>query len=191
MFAGALIYGGAIKDISWMGVAFAVLNMVLACSDRLIQRRLLTDQCKGLSSSTCSIMNNGVAMLPTVFMAMITSEMTKVTSPEGAANWTDPQTLLLLGMSGLVGMGICYFGFECQRVLSATSFFVMQNLSKVAVVLVGITVFGDPLKSPFAILGLVLSLGGSGFYGHAQMAAAKEKQAEAQKLVANDSQKQV
>merc|ERR1719198_1543776 len=104
---------------------------------------------------------------------MMTGEVTKVQSPTGAASWTDPQIMLLLGMSGLVGMGICYFGFECQRVLSATSFFVMQNLSKVAVVSVGVCVFGDPLTSPLAALGLVLSLGGSGLYGHAQMEAGK------------------
>merc|ERR1719387_2659479 len=114
---------------------------------------------------------------------MMTSEVPKVTSPEGIANWTDPQVMLLLLVSGFVGMGICYFGFECQRVLSATSFFVMQNLSKVAVVSVGIGVFGDPLSSPVAALGLLLSLGGSGLYGHAQMEAGKQKDAETKKLV--------
>eukprot|EP00746_Dinoflagellata_sp_MGD_P165278 gnl/MRDRNA2_/MRDRNA2_94453_c0_seq1.p1 gnl/MRDRNA2_/MRDRNA2_94453_c0~~gnl/MRDRNA2_/MRDRNA2_94453_c0_seq1.p1 ORF type:complete len:447 (-),score=50.39 gnl/MRDRNA2_/MRDRNA2_94453_c0_seq1:324-1664(-) len=193
MMCGAIIYGGSIVDFSWIGIAFALMNMVLACSDRLIQRRLLTDQCKQLSSSACSILNNGVAMVPTFGMVLATQEITKVTNSAGPVHWTDPQALALLALSGFVGMGICYFGFECQREVSATSFFVMQNLSKVAVVSVGVTVFGDPLSSPWAVLGLVMSLGGSFIYGQAQMeASAKDKrEGETQRLVSKDCQKSV
>lgn len=191
MFFGAVIYGGNIENFSWIGIAFALMNMILACSDRLIQRRLLTDQCKGLTSSACSILNNGVAMFPTFAMALMTQETTKVTSPEAIANWTDPQTMILLAMSGLIGMGICYFGFECQREVSATSFFVMQNLSKVAVVTVGISVFGDSLRSPWALLGLLLSLGGSFAYGRAQMPSIPSKPGETERLVPEGSDKKL
>jgi len=108
-------------------------------------------------------------MIPTLAMTVFSHDVEKVTAPETAAHFADPHVLILLLLSGLVGMGICYFGFECQREVSATSFFVMQNVSKVAVVCVGITVFGDPLSSPWAILGLILSLGGSFAYGKTQM----------------------
>jgi drug/metabolite transporter (DMT)-like permease len=191
MLCGAIIYGGNVIDFSWIGIAFALLNMLLACSDRLIQRRLLTDQCKGLTSSACSILNNGVATIPTFGMALATQEITKVTSPELSMHWKDPHTLTLLALSGLVGMGICFFGFECQREVSATSFFVMQNLSKVAVVSVGVTVFGDSLSSPWAVVGLVMSLGGSFVYGQAQMEASSKDKGETQKLVPKDAQKPV
>merc|ERR1719343_1725348 len=51
MLVGALVYsGGNMASISLVGVAFALLNMVLAVTDRLIQRRLLTTECKELSS---------------------------------------------------------------------------------------------------------------------------------------------
>lgn len=190
MLCGAAVYGGNIADLSWPGVGFALMNMVLACSDRLIQRRLLTDQCKGLTSSTCSILNNGFAMIPTTALAIMTQEVSNAIAPENVGHWTDPQTLFLLALSGLVGMGMCYFGFECQREVSATSFFVMNNLAKVAVVSVGITVFGDPLSSPWSLFGLVLSLSGSFFYGKAQMDSKSVPAAptETQKLVARDSQ---
>merc|ERR1719491_1316155 len=56
MLMGALVYsGGNMGSISMVGIGFAFLNMVLAVTDRLIQRRLLTAECKDLSSGTCTI----------------------------------------------------------------------------------------------------------------------------------------
>ena len=52
MLAGAVMYGGAIT-LSWAGLGFALLNMVLAIADRVAQRKLLTTSCKDLSTETC------------------------------------------------------------------------------------------------------------------------------------------
>jgi len=190
MLCGAIIYSGNLTNFSWVGVFFAVLNMFIACTDRLIQRQLLTNHCKGLTSATCSILNNGFAMIPTIGMAMMTHEVATATTPENIAHWSDPQTIVLIVLSGFIGMGICYFGFECQREISATSFMVMQNVSKIAVVAVGVSVFGDPLSSVWAYLGLVMSISGSLAYGKAQMEMTTVKQpTESQKLLEGDSKK--
>lgn len=178
MLAGAIMYGGAL-EVSTVGVLFAVLNMVIAVVDRLIQRRLLTEQCKSLPSTVCGIMNNGLALIPTLLLAGFSHEFEHAASSAMAEHWTDPLVLTLLIVSGFVGMGVGYFGTECQRELTATSFFVMGNATKAGVVLLGITVFGDSFKSGHANLGLFMSLTGSALYGHAQMqiqAEGKEKQ---------------
>lgn len=177
MLIGAMVYGHGVEDISVIGVSFAVANMLLAVSDRVIQRRLLTNECKDLLPSVCTLMNNTFGMFPTLLLATATHEMDAARKPENLAHWHDLRVLMLLCLSGFVGIGICYLGFECQRAISATSFFVLQNMSKVAVVSVGIAVFADPL-STWTLAGLALSIGGSFLYGKAQMAA-PEAQAKA------------
>merc|ERR1719188_60568 len=105
---------------------------------------------------------------------------------EHASDWKDPKLMVILILSGVVGIGICYLGFECQRVISATSFFVLQNVSKVAVVCAGMTFFGDPI-TPVGMLGLTLSLGGSFLYSKAQfdITASKQKKEESNPLIDN------
>merc|ERR1719206_211825 len=86
----------------------------------------------------------------------------------GDAEWSDPQVLVLLLLSGFIGLGINYFGFETQRAISATSFFVLQNVTKLVVVGMGVFMFGDPLTAITA-MGIMLSVSGSAMYGYAQM----------------------
>jgi drug/metabolite transporter (DMT)-like permease len=180
MIAGAALYAGGVRDIKIIGVIFAFVNMFIAISDRLVQRRLLTGECKDLTSCVCTVMNNFWGAFPTIILAACTHQIHGATT-EHRADWQDPRIIVLLLLSGLVGIGICYFGFECQRAISATSFFVLQNVSKVAVVLAGVVLFHDPLSNPVSIAGVVLSLLGSFLYSWAQSGitakalAAKEK----------------
>ncbi|CAK0801214.1 unnamed protein product [Prorocentrum cordatum] len=179
MLCGTLMYGEGIGHVSVIGCVFAFTNMLLAVSDRLIQRRLLTTECTGLASSVCTVTNNALGSVPALLLAGATHQISDMASPEKRASWTDLRVLTLLALSGAIGIGICYLGFECQRAITATSFFVLQNFSKVVVVVCGITFFGDPISSPLAVAGLVLSIGGSFCYGKAQMSlqeqAAKQK----------------
>lgn len=181
MLAGAILYGGNL-DISMLGVIFSVANMAIAVCDRLLQRYLLTNNCKSLPSGVCSILNNGVAIIPSFIMASLAQEFAHA-AKEGAESWLNPEVLFILLVSGFVGMGVGYYGMEAQRDISATSLFVLQNVSKVGVVLLGIFVFGDSLKSGLANLGLLMSLGGSALYGHSQMKIQEEQKNEKAKLL--------
>lgn len=171
MLCGAVTYGHGVKDVSLVGIAFAVVNMFLAVADRVLQRRLLTQECKDLKPSVCTLMNNIWGMVPTFFLAHITGQVAEAHRPERAVHWRDPNALALLALSGVVGIGICYLGFECQRAISATSFFVLQNVAKVVVVGCGILFFDDPV-TPLTACGLLLSITGSFFYGRAQLQGA-------------------
>merc|ERR1719343_973730 len=97
---------------------------------------------------------------------------------ENRGKWKESHVITLLVLSGLVGTGISILGLECQRAVSATSFSVMQNVSKVAVVSAGIVFFLDPIGPPLSMVGLGLSLGGSFLYAWAQQDAARAKSAE-------------
>merc|ERR1719231_1189039 len=109
----------------------------------------------------------------------MTGEVAKVPANAAlAASWKDPKILALMALSCAIGLGISYFGLACQKAVSATSVMVIQNIVKVGVVMVGVTFFGDSLKSPMACAGIALSLGGSLYYSKIQIdmknAAAKK-----------------
>lgn len=167
--AGAVMYGWGSGGASAIGVVFAAANALLAVCDRLLQRRLLTAECRGLPSTVCAVMNNALGSLPALLLAGLTSELSTAFEPEHRAAWTEPYVVALLVLSGASGLGICYLGIECQRAISATSFLVLQNFQKVAIVACGVALFGDPVGSPLAAAGLLCSLGGGCLYGRAQM----------------------
>merc|ERR1719343_28902 len=73
ILAGAVIYAGHIKT-SLIGFAFALLNMVLAIADRVAQRRLLTSECKALSTETCMLLNNLLGCIPTLALGVVMQE---------------------------------------------------------------------------------------------------------------------
>lgn len=178
MLVGAMLYsGGNLASISILGLGFALLNMLVAVSDRLVQRHLLTTECKDLTTGTCALINNLFGLVLTLLLATATGQFQRAAAAEQAARWRDPSVLVLLLLSGFVGTGIGVLGIECQRAISATSFSVMQNLSKVFTVSAGVIFFSDPLGSPLAVMGLCLSLGGSFVYGWAQQIASQAKKA--------------
>jgi len=183
MLTGAILYGCSSADISKIGVCFAFLNMVLAIVDRMLQRRLLVHECKDMRLEVCTFTNNMFGMIPVFFVAGFTHEVSLLEIQK--VDWWSPGTALLLSISGLTGLGICFFGLAVQKCISATSFLVLQNVSKFAVVLVGITLFGDAIHSQFIVVGLACSLGGSFLYGISQLQShpGEEQQPEQQPLI--------
>mmetsp|Transcript_58596 Transcript_58596/g.126792 ORF Transcript_58596/g.126792 Transcript_58596/m.126792 type:complete len:371 (-) Transcript_58596:50-1162(-) len=170
LVVGAFVYAGGIS-ISLVGIFAALLNMFLAISDRLIQRRLLTVECKDLSASTCVLLNNGVGFLPCMLLGFCTGELAEY----DRKTWLSASSILLLLMSGLAGCGLSYFGIAVQREISATSFMVLQNVVRAAVVVAGVAFFGDPIKRVSTAIGLAICFAGAMLYGHTQAAAATSK----------------
>lgn len=162
MIAGTLVYCGGTEALSVIGLMFALLNMFLGVSNRVVQRRLLTTECKDLPSDVVMFVTNTMALLPTLALMCAANEWDAIRRHQ--TSWWNPQVLALLVLSGLVGVGIGYLGFECQRLISATSFVVLQNSTKIVVVLVGILCFED-MVTAVTTTGLIMSLGGSCMYG--------------------------
>merc|ERR1719163_2100623 len=79
MLAGAVSYGGAIT-LSWVGLGFALLNMILAITDRVAQRRLLTTGCKDLTTETCVLLNNLLGCVPTALVGYYMGEVARFDS---------------------------------------------------------------------------------------------------------------
>lgn len=174
MLSGAVIYGFSAPVLTGIGVGFAFMNMSLAIADRMLQRKLLAQDCQDLRLEVCTFINNFVGMAPSLAVSLITHEMSNV-QPHHASAWWRVDVCLFLILSGFVGIGMCYFGLAVQRSISATSFLVLNNMSKFAVVSIGVTLFGDPIKSNTTKAGLLLSLAGSCWYGWSQIRSANKE----------------
>lgn len=172
---GAIMYAQGLQGVSILGVTFAVVNMGITVCDRILQRRLLTQECKDLHVVVCTMVTNFFGMLPCVVLAFATSQISEL--PKHKVYWTDPRIITLLCLSGVVSIGIGALGFEVQRRISATSFLIMQNVSKIAVILIGVVIFGDTVKSPMASAGLLVSLVGGFTYSRLQMMLNAEEKA--------------
>jgi drug/metabolite transporter (DMT)-like permease len=185
MLAGAFSYGGAVK-LSGLGLAFALLNMVLAIADRVAQRKLLTTSCKDLTTETCVLLNNLLGCVPTAFIGYQLGEVQHF----NADLWFKSSATALLILSGIIGSGICYFAIAVQREITATSFMVLQNTARMCVVVAGVLIFGDSIDSPTKIAGLLLSFIGAVWYGKSQMNAAEAAKLQALKLKDADPEKE-
>jgi len=166
MVVGAVLFSWTESTFSWIGLGLVILNTLIAIFDRLLQRRLLVEECKDLPLSACMVVNNTLGMLPTLMLAGISKEFQGF--QESGANWRDPGIIVLVIMSGFMGLFIGMAGLMCQKAMSATSFQVLQNMSKVLVVVIGVQVFHDKMDSHMRVLGMFLSLAGSMAYGYAR-----------------------
>jgi len=186
ILAGAVVYVGSnTLDTSALGFVFAMMNMVLAISDRVAQRRLLISECKDLSTETCVLLNNIIGCVPCLALGAIMGELKTV----DMQLWFQSKATMLLVLSGVIGSGICYTAIAVQREISATSLMVLQNIARMFVVVAGILIFKDPAH-PNVIAGLVLSFVGAIWYGHCQMEAnRKAKEAAAMAVDGDEKQK--
>lgn len=186
LLASTVIYSHGVET-NMRGLLFAVLNMLLAITERLAQRRLLTAECAGLSTPSCALLNNGLGIFPTMVLAVYLGEFGKV----DVHKWLMPVNAVLLLLSGVLGGGICYFAIALQREISATSFMVLRNVAGMATVVVGVVVFLDPIVWPWQVTGLALSFAGAIWYACIQnastVAAAAQKDLAAAALISSAS----
>jgi drug/metabolite transporter (DMT)-like permease len=166
MIIGAILFSYSGDGFSWFGLLLVVVNTLIAILDRLLQRRLLVEECKDLPASACCVISNTIGLIPSLLLAGFSHEFKEVTGH--VENWMDPGVILLLIMSGFMGIGIGLFGLMCQKTMSATSFMVLQNMSKVGVVAIGVSLFGDKVNSRQRFMGMIFSLAGSAAYGYAR-----------------------
>jgi drug/metabolite transporter (DMT)-like permease len=164
MVIGALLFSWKDEAFSWIGVGLVLLNTFIAICDRVLQRRLLVQECKDLQSSTCMVINNSLGLVPTFILLLATHEVEGF--QQHSLVWHDPGLIALVIMSAFMGLFIGVAGILCQRAMTATSFQVLQNASKVAAVFVAVHVFGDDMGSYSHKVGMFLSIGGSLAYGY-------------------------
>ena len=157
--AGVVLYEWNDLQFSGLGVMFLLLNLLFACTERLVQRHLLAVSAVDVSKPGLMLLNNGIGLPLTVVAAGFVKHEYARTLHALAK----PRQLLLVLLSALVGIGISYTGLWLQKLVTATSFMVLGASCKIALMVVGIAFLHDA-RSPLAILGALLSLGGCVLY---------------------------
>lgn len=170
---GAVLYAQGLRDVSRLGVLCALLNMSIVVGDKILQRRLLTQECKDLQAVVCTMVSNLFGMLPCIALAFATGQVGEL--PRHRSDWTDPRVIAMLCFSGVIGIGIGALGVEVQRHLTATSFMILHNFPEIAVIIIGVVIFGDTVGSPVACSGLLVSLLGGFMYSRLQMRRSAEE----------------
>jgi len=162
---GIVLYGWKNASLSHCGAALTVLNCALTCVDKLVQRTLLTDPDFTVSVPLCMLINNTAGILPMLFMAICTGEVWRW-QPVVAA--VTPSSCMLLAVSGLLGCCLGITGLWMQQAVTATMALVLQNVSKIIVISIGIFVFKDAVVG-LGLAGCVLALAGSAWYSYLQL----------------------
>lgn len=178
MVTGTVLYASQLGKESLTGIQWIILNMLLAVTDRLLQRLMLAkDQCPvDISKSGVTLLNNAFGFLPLVLVAFLEGELKNV--PGTIASLT-PYGWAWVIASCVVGCGISYTGIWAQSLISATSFLVLVNGNKFFIILLEGYVMHVKLLNFTQILGACVTVAGGIFYALARQAIESE---EAKKL---------
>jgi len=179
ILTGIILYVHEDVHTSAFGLFMLVVNMVLAMSDRLVQRRYLAVRPLAISKTGMLLLNNSIGILWQIPTLFILNEPPKW---EARFSQADAGNYVALVFSCIVGIAIGWTAINAQRFVSATTFMVLGNVSKVFVWIYGMLFLGE-VRSPLAIAGAVTAIGGGFYYGYAriQLDAARRKAADPDK----------
>jgi drug/metabolite transporter (DMT)-like permease len=161
---GVWMYEAHDVQFSAAGLFFLLLNLVLACAERMLQRHFLAVQKVEVSKPALMLLNNGIgAALALVVLLVMSPKEAKLLYH---AMRHKPGTGLAVAASCLLGCAISYTGLWLQRLVTATSFMVLGSLTKLMVIAWGIVFLGDA-SGFLSIMGAAISVGGGFAYAHA------------------------
>merc|ERR1719183_295089 len=168
--AGTALYGYTSVSVTRLGVVLVASNCLLTVTDRLIQRHLLSSPNFTVTLPLCMVVNNTLGILPVMAMAASTGEMrawatTLRQADENAWYW--------VGMSSLVGCCLGYLGLKCQQAVSATTFLMLQNATKMLVIVYDMALMHTSF-SVLSAIGCCISLVGAIWYGSEQLQEIEE-----------------
>lgn len=169
---GTTLYGISNFSVTTWSLVMILLGTLLTVVDKLLQRHLLMSPDFKQPLAVCMIMNNTFGMLPLLLVALMTGESKVWPRLLEVSPWGTWMTLV---GSGLSGCCLGFYGLAVSRLITAASVLMLQNMSKVLVILLSVLLLGDDL-SGLSALGCVLSMLGSAWYGYVSLS---NRQAEA------------
>mmetsp|Transcript_60788 Transcript_60788/g.113664 ORF Transcript_60788/g.113664 Transcript_60788/m.113664 type:complete len:413 (-) Transcript_60788:9-1247(-) len=159
---GTTLYGFYNFSVTRYCLMMILLGCVLTVVDKLLQRHLLMSPDFQQPLAVCMVMNNTFGMLPLLLVAILTGEAptwSRVVAEMPGDGW------LIVISSGLSGCCLGFYGLAVSKLVSAASVLMLQNTSKVMVILLSVILLGDDI-SGLSALGCFLSVLGSAWYGY-------------------------
>jgi drug/metabolite transporter (DMT)-like permease len=164
---GVVLYHMHAIGFTTMGLLAICLNMAFAVLERLTQRHLMAQEPVNLSKPAMMLLNNACGLLPCGVLLAVYQE---------PARWGDVLSELsssgafLVLLSCLNGLAISYAGLRVQQLVTATTFMVLTNVNKFAVILFGVVILHDEI-TPLSTIGVCMAMGGGLWYGRARSRA--------------------
>mmetsp|Transcript_19977 Transcript_19977/g.58991 ORF Transcript_19977/g.58991 Transcript_19977/m.58991 type:complete len:311 (-) Transcript_19977:244-1176(-) len=171
--AGVAIYEANDLKFSFVGTGAIMVNMVFAVLERIMQRHLMSNSPVDMSKPMMMMLNNAIGSPPTLVLAMIWGEHSRWGSAFGALSLHGVAYLII---SCLNGLAISYAGIRLQHMVAATTFMVITNVNKFAVIFFGILAFNET-ATPMSIMGCSLAILGGVYYAEARKRADAERAA--------------
>jgi len=168
---GVVIYEATDIQFSPAGITAILVNMLFAVLERIMQRHLMANNPVDLSKSMMMLLNNAIGMPPTLLLALAWGEHVKWRKAFGEVSTLGVTYLVI---SCLNGLAISYAGIRLQHMVAATTFMVITNVNKFAVILFGVIAFNES-AGPLSIIGCVLAIAGGVYYAEARKLAEAER----------------
>jgi len=179
---GTVVYSCWNVTVTRSGIHFVLANCVLTVVDRILQRNFLHDPDFSVSLPLCMVWNNFLGTLLICGLAFANRELflwQKMAGEASVATW------YLILFSCICGCSVGYLGLKCQKMVSATTFLMLQNFTKVFLILIGMECFGDRLWG-ISALGCLLSMCGMMWYSYERLPV---ETAESSKSESTDTEK--
>jgi len=173
MFLGTSMYVSKMDKNNWNGIVWVFLNIIFAVGDRLFQRLMLAkDQYPvDVSIPGLTLLNNFLGVLPLSIAVWWTDELHKTPATVASMNALGAVWVVA---SCIVGVGISYCGIWAQSLISATSFMVLVNVNKFAIILLEVFVMRTKKTHPLQVAGAIIAILAGVAYGRAREAIQKQ-----------------
>jgi drug/metabolite transporter (DMT)-like permease len=163
---GAVIYGRFAVDFSWVGLFWILINVCGQVTYGVLVKRMMDvyPHFKDMSKFSMSMYNNTLA-LPLVALVLLVQgeQLELVTRMTAVTNggWS------IIALTCFFGFLISTSGFGLQKLVSATSFLVINNLTKFVNILLGIVLLNETVEG-MAVGGCLLALSAGFWYSYEQ-----------------------
>merc|ERR1719473_933558 len=169
MLVGCGMYTSGMNGPGYTGIFWVMLNSFFAVGDRLLQRLMLAqDQHPvDISKTGVTLINNLLGVLPLFPVMYFTGELFEAPAALGKLGG-DPRGIALVIVSCAVGVGIGYTGIWVQSLISATSFLVLVNVNKFAIIFIEAFIMHEKTLTTTQIVGASISIVAGIAYGKAR-----------------------
>ncbi|KAI4369157.1 hypothetical protein MLD38_017640 [Melastoma candidum] len=187
IFGGSVLYVITDYQFTVMAYSWALAYLISMSVDFVYIKHVVMTI--GLNTWGLVLYNNLEALLLFPLELLIMGELKKIKHEiTDESDWDSFEVVLPVGLSGVFGLAISFFGFSCRRAISATGFTVLGIVNKLLTVVINLMIW-DKHSKLLGTVGLLICMFGGILY---QQSTSKPKPAdETQEKQRNEEQQKL
>jgi drug/metabolite transporter (DMT)-like permease len=162
---GAVMYGWGAIDFSWVGLFWILINVAGQVAYGVLLKKMMDVQpsFKEMSKFTMSMYNNLLAMPLVLVILVLQGEQHTF---GGHADDVSGFGWAVILLTCFLGFLISTAGFGLQKLVSATTFIVINNMTKFLNLILGMAFLNDKLAGFYDACGCLIALGAGCWYSY-------------------------